>query len=45
MKLVKPFSSFKAKGSLKHLWSIALRDPGYWFLWVLVLVVFIVGTR
>lgn len=45
MKLVKPFSSFIAKGSLKELWSLALRDPGYWVCWVITIVIFIVGTK
>jgi hypothetical protein len=33
MKLLRPFSSFGMKGTLKEQWVAALHDPGYWLLW------------
>lgn len=42
MKLYRPFSTMNMPGSLRQKWSLALRDPGYWLLWVVNAFLFLV---
>jgi hypothetical protein len=34
----KPFSSFNKKGTLKDRWISALHDPGYWLMWIILII-------
>jgi hypothetical protein len=39
--MIRWFSSFAKPGTLRERWGYALRDPGYWLAWLVVILSFV----